>query len=110
MLVRKIYKGHPEKMGIYPDHIPQPDQMTHPDHIPQPAKMTHPDQISKLHDSLSFPSFELRKVWDHTIRNTKTLPKIKTGRFLRPCGARLFADAGAGRARDEGGKIVGGNQ
>ena len=92
MLVRKIYKEHPENMGIYPDHIPQPDQ------------------ISKLHDSLSFPSSELRKFWDHTIRNNKTLPKIKTGRFLRPCGARLFAEAGAGRARDEGGKIVGGNQ
>ena len=74
MLVRKIYKGHPENMGIYPDHIPQPDQMTHPDHIPQPAQMTHPDQISKLHDSLSYPSFELRQFWDHTIRNTKTLP------------------------------------
>ena len=85
-------------MGIYPNHIPQPDQMT------------HPYQISKLHDSLSFPSFELRKFWNHTIRDTKTLPKIKTGRFLRPCGARLFAEAGAGRARDKGEKIVGGNQ
>ena len=84
--MRKIYKGFQENMGIYPDHIPQPDQMTHPHHIPQPDQMTHPhhipqpdqmthvDQISKFHDSLSYPSFELRQFWDHTIRNTKTLP------------------------------------
>ena len=60
--MRKIYKGFQENMGIYPDHIPQP------------AQMTHADQISKFHDSLSYPSFELRQSWDHTIRDTKTLP------------------------------------
>ena len=93
---------------IYPGHIPYPAQMTH--HIPQPAQMTLPDHISKLHDSFSFSSFELRQFWDHNILNTKTLPKNKTDRFLRPCGARSYAEAGAGGARDEGGKIVGGTQ
>ena len=46
MLVRKIYKEHPENMGIYPDHIPQPDQMT------------HPDQISKLHEGMKILRLE----------------------------------------------------